>query len=210
MTTAWYEFPITHGYLPSSVQGDSDSPHFAVDIGMPVDTPITAIKSGTVEQSDYAVWAGKQGGGEVWIRPDDGSPEYYFYHLDQNMVTSGQHVSQGQEVGLSGGQNSGGHHNTDPSWSTGPHLHVGYFTSFKDTPIGTRPYGPDITPTINQLKIGGLPETNTIPNVDANTVGGLPIGQLGKIGGIFLIGIVLFIVGGAFMIGGSHGLHGTK
>lgn len=205
--TAWYEYPISHGYLTEQVPGDSDSPHYAVDIGLPLDTPITAIKSGTVEQADYAVWNGKQGGGEVWIKPDDGSPEYYYYHLDQNQVVTGQHVSHGQQVGLSGGQNSGGSHPTDPMWSTGPHLHVGEFTQFVSTPIGSRPYGPDITPEINQLKIGGLPDTGTDHSQNTSSI---DWGSIGRTSAILLIGIVILLVGGMFLIGGSHDVHSTR
>jgi murein DD-endopeptidase MepM/ murein hydrolase activator NlpD len=201
----WYEYPISHGYITSHLESDWDSPHYADDIATPIDTPITAFKSGKVVQADYAVWGGKQGGGEVWIQPDDGSPEYYFYHLDLNQVKAGQHVSQGQQVGLSGGQNTGGQHPTDPSWSSGPHLHVGYFTSFQNTAIGTRPYGPDITPTINQLKIGGmLPETPSSQNVST-----FDWMSIAKSSGILLFGIVILVIGGMFLIGGKY-VHSSK
>lgn len=207
--TSWYQYPISHGYITSHLNDDWDSPHYAVDIAMPMDTPITAIKSGTVEQADYAVWGGKQGGGEVWIKPDDGSPEYYYYHLDQNMVSSGQHVSSGQQVGLSGGQNQGGSHPTDPSWSTGQHLHVGEFTKFVDTPIGSRPYGPDITPVINQLKIGGISYTGVTPSQEQSS--SIDWVSIGRRGAILVVGIIVILVGGIFLVGGgSYGIHNPK
>lgn len=205
--TAWYQYPITHGYIPNYDPNTWDTPHYAVDIGMPQDTPITALKSGTVVQSDYAVWGGKQGGGEEFIKPDDGGPEYYYYHLDQTMVSAGQHVSAGQEVGLSGGQNQGGSHPTDPTWSSGPHLHVGYFTNFTSTQVGSRPYGPDITPTINQLKAGGLP--NTVASAPPQGGSNIDMGALLTKGGIIIVGLVVLLIGGYMLIeGGHHDLSG--
>lgn len=157
MSQAWYLYPITHGYTTAYQGSGTDTPHYADDIGTPFHTPLTAIKSGKVVQADYAAW-----GGEVFIQPDDGSNEYYYYHLDENDVSAGQHVNAGQMIGLSGGQNSGGEHPVSTQWSTGPHTHVGYFTNWTSTPDGTRPDGPDITPLINALKLGqaGIPSSS--------------------------------------------------
>lgn len=194
--TAWYAYPISHGYYSAYNPNVWDTPHFAVDIATPFHTPITAIKSGTVEQADYAPW-----GGEVFIRPDDGSTEYYYYHFDVNEVSKGQHVSAGQEVGLSGGQTSGGVHPVTDGESTGAHTHVGQFTGYVNTPIGTRPTGPDISGIINYLKTGGNYESNTTPTQqvtsNANAV------QIAKSGltkvGIFFVALVL-IGGGAYLL----------
>jgi murein DD-endopeptidase MepM/ murein hydrolase activator NlpD len=206
---AWYNLPITHGYIQNYDPAQWDTPHYAVDIGMPQDTPITAIKSGKVVQADYAIWGGKPGGGEVWIQPDDGSTEYYFYHLDQNDVTSGQHVKAGDVVGLSGGQNSGGSHPADPTWSSGPHLHVGYFTKWQSTPIGTRPYGPDITPAIKNLAIGGnVPDSSTA----TQNIAGFTIPSTRTIGvnvGVF-IGAIVLIFAGAFFLFQKQIMGGIK
>lgn len=193
--TAWFDYPITHGYIPNYDPSVWDTPHFADDIAMPQDTPITAIKSGVIAQEDYAVWNGKQGGGEIFVKPDDGSTEYYYYHLDNINVKTGQHVGAGDVVGLSGGQNSGGSHPTDPAWSTGPHLHVGYFTNFAPTQIGTRPAGPDITPTISMLKAGGLPSSSA--SASTSTPVNFASGGV-KIGVFFLALIVLG--GGMYML----------
>jgi Peptidase family M23 len=148
MTTAWYQDPISHGYAAQYNPSEADTPHWALDLAMPTDTPITAPLAGTVVKSDYATWSGQPGGGELFIKPDTGGDEYYFYHLDQLQASIGQHVAAGQVVGLSGGQNSGGSHNTSPMWSSGPHLHMGYFEQYRMTPIGTVPYGPDPSPLL--------------------------------------------------------------
>ncbi len=214
--TAWFAYPITHGYIPNYDPNQWDTPHYAVDIGMPQDTPVTAIKSGKVVQADYAVWGGQPGGGEVFIQPDDGSTEYYFYHFDQNKVSAGQHVNAGDVVGLSGGQNQGGSHPVSTEWSSGPHLHVGYFTQFTNTPVGSRPYGPDITSTIDFMRSGGSYGNGT-PTQQANATssdsGSLPdVHSAGVRIGIFLIAIVLIGAGAYFVFERvkAHGLHGTK
>lgn len=156
-TLQWVKIPITHGYIASHLANDPDSPHYAVDIGMPMRTQIGSVVNGTVYQADYAIWAGQPGGGEVFIHNDAGGPDWYVYHLDQINVKVGQHVSVGDLIGLSGGQNSGGSHPVSPMWSTGPHLHTGWFTGYKNTSIGSRPYGPDFTTYLNQLKSGNFP-----------------------------------------------------
>ncbi len=191
--TAWFAYPISHGYYPNYDSSVPDTPHFAVDIATPLDTPITAIKSGKVVQADYAPW-----GGEVFVKPDDGSTEYYYYHFDKNSVSTGQHVNAGQEVGLSGGQNSGGSHPVSTDWSTGPHTHVGYFTSYTNTPIGTRPQGPDITPTINYLKIGGSYGGGGTPTQQAAS------SNVAQAAGSGLSKIAIFIVALAIIGGGAY------
>lgn len=208
--TAWFAYPISHGYYPNYDANTPDTPHYAVDIGMPMDTPITAIKSGKVVQADYAVWNGAAGGGEIFVKPDDGSTEYYYYHLDQNQVVAGQHVNAGDVVGLSGGQNSGGSHNTDPMWSTGPHLHVGYFTSFTNTPVGTRPEGPDITPTITYLKMSGgsspplTPTQQAAASSSGGSVNQLSPAQATQLASSGLTKIAIFFVALALVGGGAY------
>lgn len=193
--TAWYQYPITHGYYSDYDPRIADTPHQAVDIGTPFHTPITAFKSGKVVQADYAPW-----GGEVFIQPDDGSTEYYFYHFDENDVVQGQHVIAGQTLGLSGGQNSGGKHPISTQWSTGPHTHVGFFTGWEATPIGTRSVGPDITATIKNLAIGGIPPDNG--TTETQNIAGFTIPSMHTIGlnvGVFFVAIILIIAGSLFL-----------
>lgn len=150
MSTPWYMYPVTHGFFPSYDPNTFDTPHFAVDLGTPFHTPLTAFKAGKIVQEDYAPW-----GGEVYVKPDDGSTEYYMVHLDDISVKTGQHVQIGDILGLSGGQTSGGDHPSSPQWSTGLNTHVGYIEGYENTPVGSRPYGPDISATIQSLKAGG-------------------------------------------------------
>lgn len=87
-------------------------PWRAVDYAMPIGSPIGASAHGTViaARSPYA-WNGGYGG-LVILQHDNGAQTYYA-HLDSLNVSVGQHVKQGELVGLSG--NTGR--------STGPHLH---------------------------------------------------------------------------------------
>lgn len=180
MAMQWYQYPITNGYSTSVVPGNFDTPHYADDIGTPFHTPITALEPGTIVQADYAAW-----GGEVFVKPDAGGPEYYYYHLDRNDVSAGQHVSAGQEIGLSGGENPGypgALHPTQPQYSTGPHTHVGFWTSWTSGPNGTIPFGPDITSLLNAIKTGQAPipnnspagPTGPAPNSPGTSPGGTP------------------------------------
>jgi hypothetical protein len=152
--TAWYNEPISHGYYPNYDANVGDTPHFAYDLATPFHTSLTAILPGTVEKADYAAW-----GGEIFIKPDDSSkPEYYFYHPDEVDVQVGQHVSAGQFIGLSGGENPGypgAEHPAQPQWSTGPHTHVGWFERWQSTPIGTRPYGHEPSDLLAMAHSGG-------------------------------------------------------
>lgn len=148
---AWYNDPISHGYITSYQGAGTDTPHYAVDIAAPMHTPFSFPTSGTIVQADYAVWSGQPGGGEVFLKPDDGGEEQYVYHLDEVDVHSGQHVNAGQQVGLSGGQNSGGSHPVSPMWSSGPHIHYGFFQKYVNTPAGGRPFGSDPTAYVQNL-----------------------------------------------------------
>lgn len=180
MASHWWEAPITHGYITQFEGPGTDTPHFADDMGMPMDTPLEAPLPGVVKQADYAIWDGVPGGGEVFVQPDAGGDEYYMYHLDMINVSPGQHLNAGDIIGLSGGQNSGGHHPTNPRWSSGPHLHFGWFTKYTPTPDGTLPFGPDPTPEILSLRAGhpGNPPGNNGNGGNGGQGGGSWIDQL--------------------------------
>jgi hypothetical protein len=162
----WLAYGVSHGYYPNYLSNVGDTPHFANDIGTPFHTPVTALFGGTVvEQKQGLPW-----GTEIFIRPDDPSlPQYYYYHLDTLSTHVGQHVSAGEMIGLSGGQNSGGSNPSTPAMSSGPHTHVGFFTMWTPTPMGTRPFGPDISPYINALSKG-----QSVPNGVSNPDTGTP------------------------------------
>ncbi|GGT32050.1 LysM peptidoglycan-binding domain-containing M23 family metallopeptidase [Streptomyces chromofuscus] len=97
--------------------------HTGVDFAAPTGTPLKAVGAGTVVS---AGWAGAYGN-QVVIQLADG---YYaqYAHLSSLSVSSGQSVTAGQQVGLSGSTGN----------STGPHLHF----EIRTTPD----YGSDVDP----------------------------------------------------------------
>ncbi|MET9854869.1 LysM peptidoglycan-binding domain-containing M23 family metallopeptidase [Streptomyces sp. NPDC006450] len=97
--------------------------HTGVDFSASTGTTVRAVGAGTVVS---AGWSGAYGN-EVVIRHADGKYSQYA-HLSQLSVSSGQSVTGGQTIGLSGSTGN----------STGPHLHF---------EIRTGPsYGSDIDP----------------------------------------------------------------
>lgn len=211
----WANFPISHGYITQYQGPGTDTPHYAVDVATPFHTPITSLVSGKVKQADFKDW-----GGEVFVQPDTGGPQIYEYHLDTLNVRPGQHVSQGQLLGLSGGQNQGGQHPTSPQWSTGPHTHVGYFSKYITTPAGGRPYGPDITSLLKSGAGALQPLTTPVTDTAASStnwycnipvLGGYLCPETGLTGQDFLYRVTFGLIGGLLIwIGLKHFLGGTK
>ncbi|CAL9614508.1 M23 family metallopeptidase [Streptomyces sp. enrichment culture] len=97
--------------------------HTGVDFVVPSGTPLKAVGQGTVVS---AGWAGAYGN-QVVIQLADGHYAQYA-HLSSLSVSSGQTVTAGQQVGLSGSTGN----------STGPHLHF----EIRTTPD----YGSDVDP----------------------------------------------------------------
>lgn len=104
---------------PIATHGADDSVH-AVDIAMPIGTPIVAARAGYVME---VIQAYGEGGPDeryrtkanlVRILHDDGTwAEYAHLLASSSPLSPGQRVEVGQQIGLSG--NSG--------YSSGPHLH---------------------------------------------------------------------------------------
>jgi hypothetical protein len=104
------KFVLTGKYMElSDVRGLR--PHTGIDLGMPENTQLRSLFSGTVEKVyDHA---GAIGNG-VKIHAENGKHIVYG-HMNNVSVREGQHVSSGDLIGMSG--NTGN--------STGPHLHFG-------------------------------------------------------------------------------------
>jgi murein DD-endopeptidase MepM/ murein hydrolase activator NlpD len=113
---------VTTSYRASGAMWSSGY-HTGVDFVAPSGTTVKAVGPGTVVS---AGWSGSYGN-EVVIQHDDGSYSQYA-HLSSLSVASGQSVSGGQQIGLSGSTGN----------SSGPHLHF---------EIRTGPsYGSDVDP----------------------------------------------------------------
>jgi len=113
-------FPISQAFGGQHSHNSPES-HYAVDIAMPIGTPIHAARGGVV--MDIARWFHRTGqdrqrygprANYIRILHDDGSMAVYA-HLDYAGVEvhPGQQVATGQRIGRSG--NTG--------YSSGPHLH---------------------------------------------------------------------------------------
>jgi murein DD-endopeptidase MepM/ murein hydrolase activator NlpD len=105
-------FPITQRFAenPDAYKRYGILGHNGIDYGTPTGTPILAVDAGTVLE----VWEDTAGYGR-YVKVGHDWGESLYAHLEQQTVTVGATVGQGQPIGISG--NTGN--------STGPHLHFG-------------------------------------------------------------------------------------
>jgi murein DD-endopeptidase MepM/ murein hydrolase activator NlpD len=90
--------------------------HEGIDIFAPFRTPVVAVSSGVVTGVNH----NNLGGKVVWFRPEGKAYTLYYAHLDEQTVSAGQAVMQGDTLGLMG--------NTGNAKTTAPHLHFGIYT----------------------------------------------------------------------------------
>lgn len=129
-----YSFPYSSGKSYRIVQGygsrfsHTGLEEFAIDIDMPIGTPVHSARSGIVarveESHSKGCWedgCGRYANFIVILHDDDTTGEYY--HLNQNgsLVDIGESVSQGQMIGYSGNT---GH-------TTMPHLHFAVYRAIE-------------------------------------------------------------------------------
>jgi murein DD-endopeptidase MepM/ murein hydrolase activator NlpD len=89
--------------------------HHGVDIFAPRGTPAVAAVEGTVRD----VGSNRLGGLVVWLADEARGQNYYYAHLDTQLVRRGQRVRPGDTLGLVG--------NTGNARTTPPHLHFGIY-----------------------------------------------------------------------------------
>lgn len=121
--------PPTGGYaviFPCAVHNVSDSfaDHVArgsvnpgTDYTAAYGSPVWAVSAGVVTDADSSTAGG--GGRTIHIDNDDGNGADYL-HLSSIGVSVGDHVTQGQQIGLSGASGFGQEH------YYGAHLHISY------------------------------------------------------------------------------------
>jgi murein DD-endopeptidase MepM/ murein hydrolase activator NlpD len=97
--------------------------HEGVDIFAPKGTPVVAPAAGHVTR----VGTSNLGGKVVWMQDAQRSHSYYFAHLDQQLVTVGKKVKQGDTLGLVG--------NTGNARTTPAHLHFGIYQTRSKDPL---------------------------------------------------------------------------
>jgi murein DD-endopeptidase MepM/ murein hydrolase activator NlpD len=99
--------PITSGYGPRNINGHYEF-HPGVDIGVPTGTPIRAAASGVV-----SIAAPEGGYGNYTCIDHGGGLSTCYGHQERFLVSGGQHVAQGQIIGLS----------DCTGYCFGPHVH---------------------------------------------------------------------------------------
>lgn len=102
----YYIRPVDGGYKSQGLHG-----YNAVDLAVPLDTPIHAAADGVVIASVMGGWHGGYGN-YVIISHSNGTQTLYAHTL-KNFVSVGDHVDQGQMIAKSGSTGN----------STGPHVH---------------------------------------------------------------------------------------
>lgn len=141
-------FPVSNKDIKAvgSFWGDSRDggkrKHQEVDIFAPKGTPLLAVCDGYITNTGNT----RLGGKVVWLASKDFKYNYYYAHLDSQMVSRGKFVKKGDIIGTVG--------NTGNARTTPPHLHFGIYErggatdpySFIDDSQKRYP-GPKIDPT---------------------------------------------------------------
>jgi murein DD-endopeptidase MepM/ murein hydrolase activator NlpD len=96
----------------------SGSGHNGVDFGASIGTPVKAVLSGVVQETNEGAVKNCQYGKWVLVKHDNGLTSLYA-HLSSIAVSKGQSVSTGSLLGYSG----------DTGYATGPHLHLTVYVS---------------------------------------------------------------------------------
>ncbi len=89
--------------------------HRGVDIFAPRGTPVLAATEGFITRVENT----SRGGKVIWMQPLFGNMRVYYAHLDEQWVTPGDFVVEGQPLGAIG--------NTGNARTTPPHLHFGVY-----------------------------------------------------------------------------------
>lgn len=205
--TPWYLYPISMGF--GATEGNGISTEKGVDLRVPFHTPITPLFPGVVRSVATGPY-----GQEVDVTGllNGQQVTASYVHLDQALVSQGQTVGLGTELGVSGGQNQGGFHPASPAYSTYPHIEFSLWPS-GTTPYGGQPYNPmgfiesvqasqganlgavQAQPTANALQsflggvgaplgggLGGALSGATLVNIQPPDIAGGIAGGLGQLG----------------------------
>ena len=102
--SGYYMRPIVGGAKTQGLHG-----YNGVDLAAPIGTPIYAAAAGTVIASASGGWNG--GYGNLVIISHGNGTQTVYGHLSKNLASLGQHVEQGQIIGLMGatGKSTGSH-----------------------------------------------------------------------------------------------------
>lgn len=120
-TNASLEFPVPDKDFNSisSYFGDprdgGNRHHEGVDVFAPRGTPALAVSPGRIARTG----TNRLGGKVIWVNDTERGYNYYYAHLDSQLVRPGMLVGAGDTLGLIG--------NTGNAITTPPHLHFGIY-----------------------------------------------------------------------------------
>lgn len=181
-------FPVANAGLRDirSVFGDPRDGgrrrHEGVDIFAPRGTPVIAVTSGRVSR----VSNDNIGGRVVWLEDDASGLSYYYAHLDQQHVRTGQYVQAGEVLGTVG--------NTGNARGTPPHLHFGVYrpgrVAIDPQPLLNAPVtGPTIYAEVDPAVLGRWSRTTDYVRLRASpSFGAQVVAELQAATPIFVLG----------------------
>lgn len=170
----WYLFPISKNFNGASEKG--------VDLRVPYHTPITPLFPGVVRSVATGPY-----GQEVDVTGllNGQQVTASYVHLDQALVSRGQTVGLGTELGVSGGQNSGGFHPASPAYSSYPHIELSLWPS-GTTPYGGKPYDPmAFIDAVQSSQGSNLPGASAATSTSAGSSANPLASLLASLGGVF-------------------------
>lgn len=116
-------------------------PHNGVDYGLPLGKPVLACEAGVVTYADCTPDSNGMG---INITHNQGMSQYW--HLRTILKKQGDTVTRGEVIGSSG----------DNGFSTGPHLHFGYYLP-EASPAGMRGWTDPIKMIVNPGMVPNAP-----------------------------------------------------
>ena len=114
------------GSFWGAVRDGGKRKHEGIDIFARKGTPVVAVADGVVVEAGNTA----RGGKTIWLRSFNDDFYYYYAHLNEQFVRSGQTVKKGEHLGTVG--------NTGNAKLTPPHLHFGIYSY--TGPINPLPY----------------------------------------------------------------------
>ncbi len=165
-TNASLDFPVPDKDFTSisSFFGDpregGNRNHEGVDVFAPRGTPVLAVSPGRIVRTG----TNRLGGKVIWANDTERGYNYYYAHLDSQLVKPGMRVSTGDTLGLIG--------NTGNAITTPPHLHFGIYA------YGRRSIDPyvffhrtemPVTDSVQISQLAGKWTTTTAPQTNFRT-----------------------------------------
>lgn len=204
---AWYNYPWTDDYAGKEPFGNFPKPDINIQ-NIPAKTPITALAQGVVTNVDTtSPW-----GCAVTIKMDQPynavATHTAYLHLSGTSVAVGQHVVEGQQIGVGGGNQTCGSQQVPVGFAFYNGDQYGYGSTWNQY-VGSPQLNPvSFLSTFKSASPSTLAQANTIiaaqgsSNCDTPIVGWFicQLPQFFARVGLFLVGLVFLIIGGIMLI----------